>query len=211
MKTTEKRIVVTLMASILLAGTLSLATAARQANAKNDPKAPNTSQKSIAVTTPEQPLTSIYIDLHKQCRTLQEPTDTNLTLLWRCAGVADHKLLLEWDDGALTAKIVTPRGRKFDLGMSELFTEHKPYVDLGSKTEWRVKQEHGTVVPVALIVRVDPSIDLFTHEPSFLAVAKITKQQICITDRIAPGSRENEEARRAADGAAYKPCLKAGE
>jgi len=206
MKTTEKRIVTMLMASILLAVTLPFSTAARQANPVKNTKTPNTAGKST-----EKSLTSIYTDFDKQCRPLQEPTDTDLTLLWRCSGAAGHRLLFEWDDDALTATIITPRGKKFDLGMSELFAEHKAYASLGAKAEWRVKQQHGTVVPVALILRIDPWTDGITHEPSFLAVAKITKQQICITDKIAPGARENEEARRVADRAAYKPCMKAGE
>jgi len=167
MKTTEKRIVVTLIASILLAVTLPFSTAARQATPGKGTKTPNTAGKSMARKSTKKSLTSIYTDFDKQCRPLQEPTDTDLTLLWRCSGAAGHKLLFEWDDDAFTATMITPRGKKFDLGLSELFAEHKAYASLGAKAEWRVKQQHGTVVPVAVILRIDPWTDGITHEPSF--------------------------------------------
>jgi hypothetical protein len=43
---------------------------------------------------------------------------------------------------------------------------------------------------------------------SYLAFAKITSNEICVTDKISPGPKANEDARRAADAAASKPCLK---
>jgi hypothetical protein len=43
---------------------------------------------------------------------------------------------------------------------------------------------------------------------SYLAVAKITATEVCVTEKIAPGPRANEDARRAADAASNKPCLK---
>ena len=43
---------------------------------------------------------------------------------------------------------------------------------------------------------------------SYLAVAKITATEICVTDKISPGPKANEDARRAADAASTKPCLK---
>jgi hypothetical protein len=39
-------------------------------------------------------------------------------------------------------------------------------------------------------------------------VAKITPTEICVTDKISPGAKANEDARRAADAASTKPCLK---
>jgi hypothetical protein len=43
---------------------------------------------------------------------------------------------------------------------------------------------------------------------SYLAVAKITPAEICVTDKIQPGAKANEAARVAADAAVDKPCLK---
>jgi hypothetical protein len=206
MKIIGKRLVETLMASILLAVTLPFSAAARITSPELDPASASRQSKKIPTASS---LISIYTDFAKQCRTLEEPTEHNLTLLRRCPGVAGYKFLLEWDDDALTITMVNPIGKKFDLGLSEMFTDVKPYADLRAKAEWRVKREHGTVVPVALIVRVDPMNDMSTRDRPFLAVAKITKQEICMTDKITPGANENAEARRAADIAATRPCLKA--
>ncbi len=202
MEKMQKRFVVILVALIVWVVTLTFPGAAGSAA----PSQENISSKALT----QQHLTSVYTDFAK-CRTLQEPSDTNLTLLRRCPGVAGFKVLLQWDDDALTATMVTPKGRKLDLGISELFTQSKPYADLRSKAEWRVKRGHGAVVPVALIVRVDPMNDMSTNDRPFLAVAKITKDEICITDKIDTGTNENEVARRAADLAVKKPCLKSGE
>ena len=46
------------------------------------------------------------------------------------------------------------------------------------------------------------------QENSYLAVTKITPTEICVTDKILSGANANEDARRAADTAATKPCLK---
>ncbi len=208
MKTTGSRLVETLMASILLAVTLPFSAAARIGSQELDLASASRQSKKIPTASS---LTSIYTDFAKQCRTLEEPTEHNLTLLRRCPGVAGYKFLLEWDDDALTITMVNPRGKKFDLGLREMFTNVKPYADLRAKAEWRVKREHGTVIPVALIVRVDPMNDMSTRDRPFLAVAKITKQEICMTDKITPGANENTEARHAADIAATRPCLKASE
>lgn len=65
-------------------------------------------------------------------------------------------------------------------------------------------------MPKALIVRVNASEN--PEKPnvktSYLAVAKITPQEICVTDKVAPGPKMNEEARMAADSAAARPCRK---
>ena len=208
MKTTGSRFVETLMASILLAVTLPFSAAARIGSQELDLASASRQSKKIPTASS---LTSIYTDFAKQCRTLEEPTEHNLTLLRRCPGVAGYKFLLQWDDDALTITMVNPRGKKFDLGLREMFTDVKPYADLRAKAEWRVKREHGTVIPVALIVRVDPMNDMSTNDRPFLAVAKITKQEICMTDKITPGANENTEARHAADIAATRPCLNASE
>ena len=208
MKTTGSRFVETLMASILLAVTLPFSAAARIGSQELDLASASRQSKKIPTASS---LTSIYTDFAKQCRTLEEPTEHNLTLLRRCPGVAGYKFLLEWDDDALTITMVNPTGKKFDLGLREMFTNVKPYADLRAKAEWRVKREHGTVIPVALIVRVDPMNDMSTNDRPFLAVAKITKQEICMTDKITPGANENTEARHAADIAATRPCLNASE
>ncbi len=60
-------------------------------------------------------------------------------------------------------------------------------------------------IPIALIVRVIGYGD-GKKTTSFLAVAKVTKEKICITDRIEATGVENMQARKAADRSAEKNC-----
>ena len=66
------------------------------------------------------------------------------------------------------------------------------------------------LVPVALIIRYNANEDPESpnKQTSYLAVTKITDSEICVTDKISPGANANEDARRAADAAVNKPCLK---
>jgi hypothetical protein len=66
-------------------------------------------------------------------------------------------------------------------------------------------------MPVALIVRFNTSEDPANPDKlsSYLAVAKITDDAICVTARISPGATANQDARRAADQAGKQPCLSA--
>jgi hypothetical protein len=64
-------------------------------------------------------------------------------------------------------------------------------------------------VPIALIVRVyaNENPDAPEQRTSYLAVAKITPEKICVTTKIKASQTANAEARRAADASAAKPCL----
>ncbi len=62
-------------------------------------------------------------------------------------------------------------------------------------------KQNGKLSPVALIIRYNANEN--PEQPnkltSYLAVTKITPTEICVTDKILPGPRANEDARRAAD------------
>jgi hypothetical protein len=104
--------------------------------------------------------------------------------------------------------VVTPRGAKHSLELWDVVSGG--FSSLGPKAEWRLNVEKGKLAPVGLIVRYNANED--PDQPnkltSYLAVSKITATEICVTDKIAPGPSANDEARRAADAAATKPCLK---
>jgi hypothetical protein len=125
----------------------------------------------------------------------------------RCPGVAGYTLLVEDDDARMSITVVTPNGEQHPLDLWQVVTT--AFSTLGEKAEWRVKRQNGDFVPIALIVRVnanesgDPDVTT-----SYLAVAKVTPQAACVTDRIAPSADMNLQARGAADAAAEKPCLK---
>ncbi len=125
----------------------------------------------------------------------------------RCPGIAGYALLVEDDDARMSVTVVAPNGEQHPLNYWQVVIT--AFSTLGPKAEWRVTQENGEFAPLALIVRVnanesdDPGVIT-----SYLAVAKITPQATCMTDKIAPGADMNLWARRAADSSAGRPCLK---
>lgn len=72
-----------------------------------------------------------------------------------------------------------------------------------------MEKEGGQIVPIALIVRVYANENPYSpsERTSYLAVAKITPEKICVTERIKDGAKVNEAARQAANASAEKPCL----
>jgi hypothetical protein len=127
-----------------------------------------------------------------------------------CPGVAGYALQVLDDDSRQSVTIITPDKREFPLNYWHVVTPY--FSQLGDKAEWRVIQKDGKPEPIAIIVRVNAQeqkdIDAQVINRSYLAVAKITPPEICVTDRIPPGAAANQEARMAADNAAKKACLR---
>jgi hypothetical protein len=147
---------------------------------------------------------SLYSSLDvKQCRTLKTETTGAGDYEGRCRGVAGYSLLLLEGDLRQNVIVVTPKGARHSLDLWDVVSGGFSY--LGPRAEWRMKQK-----PVALILRYNASEDPEhpNRKTSYLVVAKITPDEICVTDKIAPGSEANADARAAADNAATKPCLK---
>ena len=160
-------------------------------------------------TTLAQSNRSVYTTLEaKQCRTLRSNSSEAGDYLGKCPGVAGYTLLVSEGDLRQNIEIVTPRGAKHSLDLWEVVSGG--FSSLGPKAEWRMAKQKGKLSPVALIVRYNASENAAdsTKTNSYLAVAKITADAVCVTDKISPSANANELARRAADEAATKPCLK---
>jgi hypothetical protein len=162
----------------------------------NDPK----------VVSAAGPITSVYSSLSK-CRKVASDVISSTHL---CGGVGGYKLQREYGDDRESITVISPNGKKHQLEFWNVISSAFSHV--GEKAEWRVIKKNGKIVPVALIVRFTSSeYSGDTSKPtsliSYLAVAKITPQKICVTDKIAPSSKANEEARVAADASADKPCV----
>ncbi len=152
---------------------------------------------------------SVYTDLGpEKCRTIEVVQDPMPSSLQRCPGIAGYRLLVADDDLRQTVTVISPDGKKHPLDLWHVITG--AFSSVGSKAEWRIIKEKGKIVPVALIIRVNANEDLENPNRvrSYLAVAKITRREICVTDKISPGSTANQQARSAADSSAQKPCLK---
>ena len=148
---------------------------------------------------------SIYTELKgAKCKTTKSGQEY---LVQSCPGVGGYKLSVADDDARMSIGVVDPRGKEHPLNYWHVITPN--FSSLGDKAEWRVKKQKGKITPLALIVRVNASENPEdpTKKTSYLAVAKITSQKICVTDKIAPSATANEEARRAADASSSKPCL----
>ena len=148
---------------------------------------------------------SVYTSLAEaECRLVEQDEESGATSS-RCPGTAGHALLVHDFDARMTVDVVAPGGRTHRLRYSGVITS--AFSSLGPRAEWRMRD--GT--PIALIVRVnvfeDPSVP--DRATSYLAVAKITPREACVTDRIAPTTpNANEAARQAADRSASRPCMR---
>ena len=125
----------------------------------------------------------------------------------RCKGPAGWDLLALSGDLRASVTLVAPDGKEHPLDYWRVITGS--FSTLGPRAEWRVREIDGRPVPHALVVRVfaneDP--DHPERRTSYLAVAKITALETCVTARIAAGADDNTRAREAADAAAARPCL----
>jgi hypothetical protein len=153
-----------------------------------------------------QTIKSVYTDIStEKCKTIETDKETGDSVQ-SCSGIAGFSLYVEVSDDRMSVTIVAPDGKKHPLNYWDVITQSLSA--LGNKAEWRVVEEKGKLIPVALIVRVNASEDAEPRKvTSYLAVAKITEQEICVTDKIKPGKRANEEARGASDAAGSKSCL----
>lgn len=156
--------------------------------------------------------TSTYTNLDpKYCRTLKSSDAEGGSYEGRCPGVGGYSLLVAEGDVRQNITVVTPKGTKHSLDLWSVVSS--AFSSLGPKAEWRVTKVKNKTTPTALIVRYNASENPEKPEKttSYLAVIKITPNEICVTDKVSPGAKANEDARRLADQSAMKTCLKAAE
>ena len=147
--------------------------------------------------------TSIYTDLDEsKCKTIvlneEEAYSEQL-----CAGVQEFALKVLDGDGRQSITIVAPELQEYPLDYWHIITSS--FSTLGKKAEWRMQNiGNQQQIPIALIVRVNAEEN---GTRSYLAVAKITGDAVCVVDKIPPQALQNELARKSADNSAAKPCL----
>jgi hypothetical protein len=162
-----------------------------------------------AVITMAQTNSSVYTPLaEKQCKTIKGPDRETGDYEGRCPGAAGYTLLVTEGDLRQNVIVVTPKGAKHSLELWDVISGG--FSSVGPRAEWRMAKQSNKLVPVALIIRYNANDDPESpnKQSSYLAVTKITATEICVTDKINPGPKANEDARTAADAAATKPCLK---
>jgi len=162
-----------------------------------------------AITTMAQTNSSVYTPLAaKQCKTIKGPDPQTNDYEGRCRGIAGYTLIVTEGDLRQNVTVLTPKGAKHSLELWDVISGG--FSSVGPKAEWRMAKQAGKATPVAVIIRYNATEDPESpnKQTSYLAVTKITDTEICVTDKISPGATMNDDARRAADAAATKPCLK---
>ena len=125
----------------------------------------------------------------------------------RCRGYGKWSLMVLDDDNRMSVNVVSPDGKQSELDFWTIVTT--AFSSLGGKAEWRVRKDGKTVKPIALIVRVNATVeeDGKQKRQSYLAVSKITDDAVCVVEKISDQRNANQLARDSADHAAAKPCL----
>ena len=150
---------------------------------------------------------SVYTNLaDKTCRTVKTDDETGSSTQ-QCRGFGKWSLMTLYDDQRMSVNVVAPDRKAYELNYWSVITT--AFSSLGDKAEWRVRKEkNGVATPIALIVRVNAAPGgNGGGRTSYLAIAKITDGDICVTDKIGVQRNANLLARQAADEAANKPCL----
>jgi hypothetical protein len=160
---------------------------------------------SVSASGSPGTIRSVYTSLAPaDCRLVKRDADTN-DPTYRCPGTAGYALLVHDWDARMTVDVVAPGGRTHRLRYSGVISS--AFSSLGPRAEWRMRDEK----PIGLIVRVNAfeNPDTPDRATSYLAVAKITDRETCVTDRIPPTTpNANEAARQAADRSASRPCMR---
>jgi hypothetical protein len=163
-----------------------------------------TAGDSVSASGSPSAIRSVYTSLATaDCRLVKRDPDTN-DPTYRCPGTAGYALLVHDWDARMTVDVVAPGGRTQPLRYSGVISS--AFSSLGPRAEWRMRDGK----PIGLIVRVNAfeNPDTPDRATSYLAVARITPGEVCVTDRIPPAANANDAARQAADQSASRPCMR---
>ena len=153
---------------------------------------------------------TIYTHLAEDTCVDTEKDESEEWSVQSCVGVGGYSLLVSEGDLRQTVDILAPDKQRFKLEYWSVVSSG--FSTVGDKAEWRVIREGGRIRPIALIVRYNVNEDPEDTEKitSYLTVSKITPTGACVTDVVKPVRNANELARKIADTASDKPCLKGG-
>ncbi len=159
----------------------------------------------------ENRVESVYTSLgYKDCEKRVDQDDPNELIYHLCPGVSNFSLIVRRvGSGRTSIDIRTPHQDTYPLDFQDFITPH--IMQLGGRAEWRISIQKGQRVPIALIVPVNAHENIEEPEEvthSYLAIAKITSTEICVTERIINSSVTENDVHRSADSARSKRCLK---
>ena len=182
---------------VLLAGLSIVLLAACSA-----PDSASTGTSNAAIQSLSTPLDS------GSCEQKVDKSDPDETPYLQCPGVAGYSLIVrKVESGRKSVDVVDTSQQVHPLDFQETIT--RAMSNLDGKAEWRVASRDGKQVPIALIVHVQARENLDDPETvttTYLAVAKLLPNQVCVTDRIPEGTKTPEQILKIADSASDRAC-----
>ena len=163
------------------------------------------------LSAPAHALESVYTPLgHKACKIdkaastkLPRTHDLGRPNVYRCAGIADHHVVVIYHGVRVSFELYSP-------GQAKPFNLATPY-DTGQQMEWRGTGSARNFVPTAIIVRLSEkigSVGNIDKLQSVLVVIKLAGGSPCIIGVVDMQANANANllAREAADSAATTEC-----
>lgn len=141
---------------------------------------------------------SVYTPIsNEKCETKKtSPVSGYLT----CPGAGGYNLQVLDDDARMSINLLTPNQKEFEL---DFWGHFRNFSYVGEQAEWRMKGKN----PVALIIRYNVSDrGDGDKKTSYLMVAKIAKNAVCVTNIVKPNKNQNLTAQKLADKSFNKPC-----
>ena len=141
---------------------------------------------------------SVFTKLEpKACRLVEENLGAGPYWIRRCKGPAGWRLDWSEDDLREDLTLIAADGRETELRLTELVA-NGAFNSLGATIEWRGR---AATKPDMLIVRTSVANAASPGGPdiSRLAVVRLTGRP-CVVAIVGPGPKQNQEARKLADG-----------
>jgi hypothetical protein len=110
--------------------------------------------------------------------------------------------------GRKSIEVINAAQQSFPLSYQEVVT--KGMFHLGEQAEWRVVERSNRTIPVAFIAEIHAHDNL--DEPDqvttiYLAVAKISTAEVCVTDVVDQQKFSREQLLQLADRAQQRACI----
>ncbi|MCZ2152522.1 MAG: hypothetical protein LC114_01265, partial [Bryobacterales bacterium] len=125
-----------------------------------------------------------------------------------CKGAGGYSLIVRRvESGLKSVDVVDEAGSIHPLAFQDTVT--RAMSNLKGAAEWRVDERNGKQTPIALLIHVEAREDQDEPEKvtqTYIAVAKITPNGACVTDRIVDGTRTPEQLQEIADSAPDRAC-----
>jgi len=190
-----------LLASMLIAGCAPDATQNRQSPDDTPESAPapaETSQPPAPGPVAAAVERSRYSSIEpSSCKLIEQNLEEGGYSRHRCPGLAGFALETSESDLRQDIVVIAPSGRRTQVELSSLVAKGA-FNALGKSAEWRGEDP---AKPRALIVRLDVAASPEGDRPdiSNLVVVRLAAPA-CVVGVVPPGPRQNEKARRIADG-----------